>query len=164
MQKWHQQPPHTSYSPWIDLSDPYQIDLEQNDHNQSAPIKLWQHDSITILNRWWVWVWWNDAMTRSATTTYLLLTMDWFVRSVPNWLGTEWAQLVSTNQTMTAWFYNNIKQVMSVSLVELCNNSISNHHIPPTHHQMFFWILTKLTWNTMITTSQHQSNYESMIL
>jgi hypothetical protein len=159
---------------------------------------------MTILNRWWMWVWWNYATIASATTTYLLLTiklffgslpnwlgtqwsqpvstnqtmkawfynkskqvmivslmelcnnsiskhhlppthtMDWFVRSVPNWLGTEWAQLVSTNQTMKAWFYNNSKQVMNVSLVELCNNSVSNHHIPPTHHQMFFWILTKL--------------------
>ena len=142
-------------TPWIDLSDPYQIDLEHNEHDWLALVKLWQHDSITILNRWWVWVWWNYATMASATTTYLLLTINCFFWSVPNWLGTQWSQPVSTNQTMTAWFYHNIKQVMNVSLVELCNTGISNHHIPPTHHGLIWQIRTKLTRNTMSMTGWH---------
>jgi hypothetical protein len=54
--------------------------------------------------------------------------------------------------------------MVTVSLAEWCNNSVSNRDLPAIHHRVDCRIRTKSNWNTTITTGWHQSNYDSLFL
>jgi hypothetical protein len=66
-----------------------------------------------------VLVWWNDATKGSATATYMIFIVGLIVDSfLPNSLETLPGRLFGSNKSIAAYFYNDSRRMVSVSLVE----------------------------------------------